>query len=288
MGYGRSMELPSRASDQVPPVIASTVPAAPRGRRGGWWLNLVLIGGYPLLVGVLGWARAGGEQPALGRGVRGLLLVCGIELLVFGTVFGLAWLASRASWDDLLLRLRPRYWAVPLGIAYSVLLRLGLGLILAIFGVLLVALQIVKPDDLQNFYQNNRPDVETLVDVDVLRGDPLYFWLTVTLVSFVVAGLREELWRCGLLASLRKLWPRVFGGIKGQFLAVAVAAVIFGLGHAPQGMMAVGLTAFLGVGLGAIMVLHRSIWPAVIAHGMFDATTFALLPWALEQIRRLS
>jgi hypothetical protein len=32
------------------------------------------------------------------------------------------------------------------------------------------------------------------------------------------------------------------------------------------------------------MVLHRSIWPAVIAHGMFDATTFALLPWVIEAL----
>jgi len=30
------------------------------------------------------------------------------------------------------------------------------------------------------------------------------------------------------------------------------------------------------------MVLHRSIWPAVIAHGAFDATTFALLPFIVD------
>jgi len=45
-----------------------------------------------------------------------------------------------------------------------------------------------------------------------------------------------------------------------------------------QGPVAVGLTTLLGFGLGVIMVLHRSIWPAVIAHGMFDATSLALLP----------
>jgi hypothetical protein len=33
------------------------------------------------------------------------------------------------------------------------------------------------------------------------------------------------------------------------------------------------------------MVLHRSIWPAVIAHGMFDATSMALLPWAMDHLR---
>lgn len=281
------MDLPLPQANEVPPVINPVTAPTRGGRRRGWWVQLLLVGGYPLAVGALGWLRAGDGQPALGRGVRGLLLVCGIELLVFGTVFGLAWLASRASLEDLWLRMRPRHWAVPLGIAYSVALRLGLGLLLAMTGVLLVVVQVVTPDDLQNFFKSNRPDVETLVDVEVLRGDPLYFWLTVTLVSFVVAGLREELWRSGLLASLRKLWPGVFGSTKGQWLAVGMAALIFGLGHAPQGVMAVGLTAFLGVGLGGIMVFHRSIWPAVVAHGMFDATTFALLPWAIEQIRRL-
>jgi membrane protease YdiL (CAAX protease family) len=35
------------------------------------------------------------------------------------------------------------------------------------------------------------------------------------------------------------------------------------------------------------MVLHRSIWPAVIAHGMFNATSFAMLPWAIEKLQEL-
>jgi hypothetical protein len=30
------------------------------------------------------------------------------------------------------------------------------------------------------------------------------------------------------------------------------------------------------------MVFHRSIWPAVIAHGAFNATSMALIPWVLR------
>ncbi len=52
-----------------------------------------------------------------------------------------------------------------------------------------------------------------------------------------------------------------------------------------QGWLAVGLTGLLGLGLGLIMVLHRSIWPALIAHGYFNATSFALIPWAMRQIQ---
>jgi membrane protease YdiL (CAAX protease family) len=54
--------------------------------------------------------------------------------------------------------------------------------------------------------------------------------------------------------------------------------VIFGLGHSLQGPLTMGLTAVLGFFLGLVIVFHRSIWPAVLAHGMFDATTLALLP----------
>ena len=56
-------------------------------------------------------------------------------------------------------------------------------------------------------------------------------------------------------------------------------------GASPGGQITLQLKlpgVILGVGLGAIMVYHQSIWPAVFAHGIFDATTFALLPLALK------
>jgi membrane protease YdiL (CAAX protease family) len=82
-----------------------------------------------------------------------------------------------------------------------------------------------------------------------------------------------------MLAGLNALFPRRFAGFRGQLRAVIIAAVLFGLGHTAQGWGAVGITAILGVGLGAIMVWHRSIWDAVIAHGFFDASTFLFLYW---------
>jgi membrane protease YdiL (CAAX protease family) len=99
--------------------------------------------------------------------------------------------------------------------------------------------------------------------------------------------LREELWRSSFLAGMRALWPRQFGSTVGQVCAVCIAAVIFGLGHATMGIAAVIMAGLLGLGLGLIMVFHRSIWPAVIAHGFFDATTMAILPWADEMMRHL-
>lgn len=129
------------------------------------------------------------------------------------------------------------------------------------------------------FLNLSRPNVETLVDVAALRNNPVYFWLTVTFGSFVVAGLREEVWRAATLAAMRKLWPDTFNGRDGQVAAVALIAVVFGIAHLSLGTLAAAMAVFLGFLLGIIMVVHGSIWPAVIAHGFFDATTFALLPY---------
>lgn len=223
----------------------------------------------------------------LSHTASGLLMVSAMELLVFGLVLGLACLASRATRDDLLLRWRGTVMPAVLGLAYSVGLRISVGVVGVLISVVLLATHVMTPAALENFATKNRPGVENLVDLAALRDDPAYFWLTVTVVSFVVAGLREELWRSSFLAALRALWPRQFGSTLGQICAVSIAAVIFGLAHVSMGPIAAVMAGLLGLGLGTIMVLHRSIWPAVIAHGFFDATSMALLPWAVDLMKQL-
>ncbi|MBI2950084.1 MAG: CPBP family intramembrane metalloprotease [Verrucomicrobia bacterium] len=271
--------LPPKLSD-VPPVLASI-------SRWRWWIHLLIIGAYPLLIGAIGWSRRGGGAPVLTGTPTGLLVASVVELLVFGLVFGLAWVASRASRQDLLLPWRGGFWPVPLGIGYSIALRIAIGIVVAGFALALLATRVITPESFQELMAANRPNVEAIVDVPAMRRDPIYFWLSLTLVSFVVAGMREELWRSAFLAGLRVLWSERFGSRAGQIAAAGVAGIVFGLGHLVQGPLAVGLTTLLGFGLGAIMVLHRSIWPAVIAHGMFDATSLALLPWALEKLQQI-
>jgi membrane protease YdiL (CAAX protease family) len=111
------------------------------------------------------------------------------------------------------------------------------------------------------------------VNAEALK-DPLYVLFAVSVVSFGVAGFREELWRVGMMAGFAGLAPAIFATRRGQLIAVVVAAVIFGIGHTPQGIGGVVLTAVLGLALGCIIVRHQSIWEAVLAHGFFDATTF--------------
>jgi membrane protease YdiL (CAAX protease family) len=229
-------------------------------------------------------AEARTHLPALSHTSRGLLIACTSQLLIFALVLGLALVASRASRDDLLLRWRRGFWPVPLGIGYSIAIRLALFIIMMATGIALIVTHVMTAQSLREFVAANRPDVEVIVDVSAMRQNPLYFWLTLTVVSFVVAGLREELWRSAFLAGLRSLWPQHFGTRTGQITAVAFAAIVFGFGHLGMGLLAVLLTGLIGFGLGLIMVIHRSIWPAVIAHGMFDATSLALLPWIAEKL----
>ena len=256
------------------------IPKPPRSALA-WWVHMLVIGSYPLVLGVLGHLMdSEGQGPALGSTAGDLVQMAIIELGIFGTIFAIGWSASRATVDDLYLRWRS-FWAPLLGLGYSVGLRLGLGIVV-IIGVGIVSL--FSGTGFQELAEGIRPDVQKMVDYEALAKDPLYMFLNVTLISFVVAGLREELWRAGFLAAAKHLAPGIFSGTKGQLAAAALASVVFGLGHLTMGWSAVLLTGLLGFGLGAIMVLHRSIWEAVIAHGCFNATTFILLPVIQEHL----
>jgi len=130
-------------------------------------------------------------------------------------------------------------------------------------------------------------EVEKLVDLHAMSSSSAYYWLSVILVSFVIGGLREELWRSSFLAGLRSIWPRAFGSQGGAIGGAAIAALFFDVGHIPQGMLAAALITVVGFLLGVIMTAHRSVWPSVVAHGFFDAASLALLPWAMQQMQEL-
>lgn len=277
--------LPSDPSESPPPIPTTIVRETPRWR---WLIHFFVIGSYPAL-GLFFRATNGPipRGPALSGNVRGLLVVSATEIIVFSIFFVVACLISRASREQLYLRWRPGWWVAPLGIGYSIALRIGLIIIAVAVMAVVAATQTVTPEKVQEYVNANRPDVETLVSIPAMRSNPAYYWLTITLVSFVVAGVREEMWRAGTLAAMRALWPRAFGSTLGQCLAISLIAVAFGAMHLRMGVLAAVGAGVLGLMLGIIIILHKSIWPAVIAHGVFDATTMALLPWWIEKARQL-
>lgn len=216
----------------------------------------------------------------------GLLRFSGLELLVFATFFTAAWAISRASREQLMLPWRPGWWVAPLGVAYSIGLRIGIAIVVVGATIVVAATRMMTLERVQEYAKTNRPDVDVIVSMSAMRDNPVYYWLAITLISFVVAGLREEMWRAGTLAAMRALWPRIFDSRRGQLLAVALIAIAFGFMHIRMGILAAIFAGILGLFLGVIIVVHRSIWPAVIAHGFFDATSMALLPWAVDKIRQ--
>jgi membrane protease YdiL (CAAX protease family) len=245
-----------------------------------WWIHFLLIGGYffPGLMQGLYFAPRHSGHPLLTHSTHGLLIVCGFNFVIFAIVFLLGWLASRATTDELLLRWRPGWWVVPLGVGYSIAIRVGLAVIGFITVLFLLITQLASLESLQDFAMRNPQRIDRLVDLSALQTNRTYYWLSLTVVSFVIAGLREELWRAATLAGRRALWPRAFMSRRGESIAIVLIAVAFGAAHSPMGALAAIAAGLLGLLLGIILIVHQSIWPAVIAHGLFDATTFALLP----------
>ena len=190
------------------PALPDPPPEAKPVTRWRWWFHLILIGGY-VLPRIAFASQFPRHQPALSHSVGGLLAVSAIELALFALIFALACRVSRPSKEQLLLSWRPGWWVFPLGLGYSIVIRIAAGM--ALFFVILVLLgtHVLSADSAEHFIVARRPDIAKLVDVAALRADSAYFWLTLTLVSFVVAGVREEMWRAGTLAGLRaKTWRR--------------------------------------------------------------------------------
>lgn len=269
----------------VPPELSAAPPAYATPSRvtsARLAVALGILSLYVLVPAILGAGRTAQDSAILPATVQGVLLLCAWELTLFTIAFAACVLLGRLRLDELLLRWRGGWWPLPRGLAWSIALRFGVGLFLVGSLLLWRFLSGNPPESLQGI----RPNVESMVEVAALRN-PWYLAAMLTVVSFVLAGFREELWRAGMLALLAKALPRAFGGRFGPWFALLPVALLFGLGHTAQGPVGVAATTLLGVGLGAIMLFHRSIWDAVLAHGFFNATTFALLPMLAERFPEL-
>ena len=261
-------------SNNIPPVIGENGGAeSPAISRWRWWVHLIFLGVLPVIVGVMGYLGRNRTIAVLPPTVPGLLQVCLYETGFFVVIFALAWLISRANAQQMLLPWRGGVMPLLLGFAGSIALRLAVMVLLMPVVVVWLLLNGKGASQLQQM----RPGTEHLLDATALVRSPVYFVLCLTLISFVVAGLREELWRAGMLAGMKKLFPRQFDTWRGRMIAVVMVSFLFGSGHTVQGWMGVCATTLLGMGLGAIMLWRRSIWEAVIAHGFFDASTFVAL-----------
>jgi membrane protease YdiL (CAAX protease family) len=257
----------------LPPVIPESEPERFTVSRWRWGIHLLILTAYPITLGVLGATLKTGKGPMLPSDPLQLAGGIGGEVFIFSVIFGVALLLSRASMEDLRLRWTSPLAAVTRGFLYAIGLRIAIGLIAVVAKAMLSVLLGLQPQDIKKL----NPDYEQLIDPNALVNSPFYLWMNVTVVSFLLGGLREELWRAGMLSGMAHLAPKWFSSVRGQVFAVCLAAISFGLGHLTQGWGGVLMTAFLGIGLGLIMVWHRTIWTAVFAHGFFDAASFLMI-----------
>lgn len=105
-----------------------------RVSRRRWWVHLLVLGLYPIVIGLASMFVSNDQEEALLPDNTGeLLLGVGMELGMFGAVFGLAWLASRATREQLLLRWSGGFKPVLWGFAYSIGLRVGIAVAVGVF-----------------------------------------------------------------------------------------------------------------------------------------------------------
>jgi membrane protease YdiL (CAAX protease family) len=102
------------------------------------------------------------------------------------------------------------------------------------------------------------------IDMSVFFGKLSYapIWLAIALLK---GGFAEELWRIFSLTRFEKLFGRT-----GLVLALIADSLVFGLGHAYQGLGAVLANGVQGLLYAGIYLRKRSAWEPVVAHAVFD------------------
>jgi len=112
---------------------------------------------------------------------------------------------------------------------------------------------------------------------ELVAGIPIGFILPFSL--FV--GVHEEiLFRGFYLARVRAL-------SRSSLVAIIATSVVFGLLHFYQGLLGIFQTTAIGLALALIVTYARSLWPAIIAHAVFDAVNMLLLPWLMKMVKEL-
>lgn len=258
--------------DSASPCVLSPV------ARWRWWLASFLMGFLPVLIALSNFWRVspdGEARAMLPATVPGLLWFCALQFGTFALLWAIFWALTRANREQLFLSFRG-VKSLCWGVAYSLLMRFGL-ILVAIVVLILLSLFGFDSKTLFQTLQSNSENLKEAFAPALISRDPLYRFLLITLVSFGVAGLREELWRVATLAGIFHLAPQAWSQNRKNGVALGVSSAIFGISHLYQGITGVLGTTLLGLVLGAITLRHKSVWPAIVAHGCFDAASFAAL-----------
>lgn len=211
-------------------------------------------------------------------------------VLVLGLNIGLAYLGqvARGVWEFDITRpwtpvglLAFCVLLVPLGVAYLFTRRWGVRWVdyglngrmptwrIALYAIAATAiihgfsLYVIHP--VVQAVAPQRPDVSHLMN---LPGN-LVGYILALVVIWITAAFMEELLFRGFL--LNETAAALGGGRSAWIGAVLTIGVVFGLGHAYQGLSGVLITGGIGILMGFLyLVLGRNLWPLILAHGAID------------------
>lgn len=202
-------------------------------------------------------------------------LVAGIELpsmpLLRRTYLAFAIILLLIGW----LRWR-REPLAPFGLVVprQILLTLGFGVALAAFDILFNSLVRMVTTPLIVAWTGANPHLDAQTFAAIEGNLPLYLMIIPSVWLFAAFG-EEFLFRGYLMTRI----AQVFGeGRLAWALAICGQAVLFTLAHwyqGPVGMVPIGLGAVV-TGI-ACVAWGRTLWPAIIAHGLIDTLGFTLL-----------
>jgi membrane protease YdiL (CAAX protease family) len=211
-------------------------------------LEVVLCSGFPTQIVIVTVLATFGMQPRLADGRFNAPFVFALTLLDTALLVGLVCFFFRAHRESIREQL---FGARRIGRE----LLLGLALIPASFGVIILVLLLVQlfAPSLRNVPQN------PLAELARTRGDALLF----AFVVMIAGGIREEVQR-GFI--LRRFEQFLGGGMAG----LVIFSCLFGLGHLEQGRDVAIATAVLGAFWGLIFLRRRSIAGPMVGHAGFN------------------
>ena len=280
-----SQPLPAPQWGQPLVQLDNPPPASRPIARWRWLVGTIIVGVFPLAAAYSSTTRAKGNaggEATLPSTVEGLIVGGTFQLAFILLFFGVGWLFSRATEAQLWMHWRKGVAPFWQGALYSIGLRF-LPVFLLFFVTIILIILGYKPNTAVEWLNANKPQTDGIGD-SIRAGSMIYQAVTLSFFSFIVAGFGEELWRVATMRGLIEIAPRKMPIFAKNAIAVLVSALIFGIGHLYQGVAGVGVTAFIGIALGAITLSHRSIWPAVIAHGCFDAASFLMVIMEVDKM----
>ena len=193
--------------------------------------------------------------------IQSQLLVIAIFILV-----PLAWyfIVNRSNFKDALSRLKLVSQNLDKAFLWGILSAIVIFIIIFVMEVALIQIGI-KPQDLSNF-----PELQKL-----------FSWPTLFFL-IAIQPIGEEIFFRGFL------YDKIENYAGGEF-AVVITAVLFGIAHMSYGKeIPVIMIILMGLVLGFIVYKTRNLYSSIIAHIVFNVTSFTLAYLGMELLNESS